>query len=236
MSMPAKIRVLIADDHELIRFGVVSLVETANDMEVCCEASSGVDCLKKFESYQPDIVLMDIAMPGIDGIETTKLLMEKYPNAVILMFSMLMNETYLERSISAGAMGYLHKNSGASELISAIRTALHRNMVFSSSVSDIIKQRIVRSISSNTSENQEQSLQKHNDKETESSVFETLTDREKEILMWVGKGLTSHEIGENLHISPRTVDTHRSKLMQKLHLKSKSEVVRFVMEHLVSTK
>ena len=197
MSVLKKIRILIADDHNLFRFGLASIIQSTPNLEVCAEAKDGNECLQKYHEFHPDVIISDISMPDLDGIE---------------------------KAIQAGAYGYLHKNCSATELISAIETALKREFVLGSTISDIIRERFVNKLPKDSTT---PSLTKH----SHIPELSELTHRELEILILVGKGLTSGEIGKQLFISPRTADTHRFKLMQKLNLKSKSDVVRFVLEH-----
>jgi len=193
-------------------------------MEVCAEAKDGNECLQKYNEFQPDVIISDISMPGLDGIEMTKELLKINKDAIVIILSMHLTNDYLEKVIQAGAYGYLHKNCSASEFISAIKTALKREFVFGSTISDFIKERFVNKLSNETPTDA-------NNKLSLIPELSDLTHRELEILILVGKGLTSSEISKKLFISPRTADTHRFKLMQKLKLKSKSDVVRFVLEH-----
>jgi len=224
MSVLKKIRILIADDHNLFRFGLASIIQSTPNLEVCAEAKDGNECLQKYHEFHPDVIISDISMPDLDGIEMTKQLLLLNKNAIVIILTMHLTSDYLEKAIQAGAYGYLHKNCSATELISAIETALKREFVLGSTISDIIRERFVNKLPKDSTT---PSLTKH----SHIPELSELTHRELEILILVGKGLTSGEIGKQLFISPRTADTHRFKLMQKLNLKSKSDVVRLVLEH-----
>ncbi len=217
------LQVLVADDHDLVRFGITTVINSAPDLRVCAEAINGPDCVKKFLNHQPDVAIIDISMPELDGIDTTKSILMHQPNAIVLILTSYSSEDYLERVLRAGAFGYLLKNCSKDELLDGIRRASQRHIVFSSGISEMIKNRFVNELGIHRPEQQERSKQLR--------AIESLTEREKEILSLVGKGLTSNAISQQLHISPRTVDTHRARIMQKLGLKNKLDVVRFMMEH-----
>lgn len=221
-----KLRILIADDYDLVRFGLSSVINSTKDMEVCCEAIDGNDCISKYHTFSPDVSIIDISMPEMNGIEVTKLLLSTDPSAKILILSMHISEAYLDEVLKAGALGYIHKNCHKDELLEAIRKTMLNEFVFSSSISEIIKKRFVNQLG----------VKKYLKEPVvaELAILELLTAREREILKLVGKGLTSNLIAAQLHISPRTVDTHRFRLMEKLQLKSKIEVVRFVLENKLS--
>lgn len=217
------LRVLVADDHDLVRFGITTVINSAPDLCVCAESTNGPDCVKQFLTHQPDVAIIDISMPELDGIDTTKSILMHQPNAIVLILTSYSSEDYLERVLKAGAFGYLLKNCSKDELLDGIRRASQRQIVFSSGISEMIKNRFVNDLGIHRPELQERSKQLR--------AIESLTNREKEILSLVGKGLTSNTISQQLHISPRTVDTHRARIMQKLGLKNKLDVVRFMMEY-----
>ncbi|TNE73954.1 response regulator transcription factor [bacterium] len=222
-----KLSILVADDHDIVRFGLSTVIESTGTMYVCAEAIDGPDCVHKYLKHKPDVAILDIAMPELDGIETTKSILMHDPKAVVIILTSYISEDYLEKVIKAGAFGYIIKNCHKDELIQAIRKAYNRESVFSQSISELINKRFISQIGVDRVilEEKDECLEQ----------LEKLTGREKEILQLVGRGLTSNDIASKLHISPRTVDTHRTRIMQKLDLKNKLDVVRFVLEnHLIA--
>lgn len=212
-----KIRVLVADDHDIVRYGICSVIDTSADIEVVCEAGSGQEAIEQFEKIRPDICIIDITMPERNGIETTKSILEIDPNARVLILTMHINEEYLNQVLNAGAYGYMLKNSDREELLGSIRSVNNGEKAFSRTISKLMTERYVRNL-------QQADQLSDSDKAH-------LTRREREILKLIAEGHTSHEISEMLFISPRTVDTHRSNLMQKLELKNTAGLVRFAIEN-----
>lgn len=210
------IRVLLADDHDIVRFGISSVLQTAKDIEVVAEAASGAQTLERYKQVQPDVSIIDISMPQMSGIETSSRILEYDPEAKILILTMHMNENYLNQVLRVGALGYLLKNSAKDELLDGVRKVASGQTVFSESVSQLMTERYVNQT-------------RRNDEGGGSSV--NLTTREKEILKLIADGLTSQEIADKLFISVRTVDTHRANLMQKLKIKNTAALVRYAFEH-----
>ncbi len=204
-----KIRILLADDHALVRDGMKTLLKDVSDFYVVGEASDGMEVIKKTEELTPDIVTLDISMPGMNGLDTIEVLHRRFPKTKILVLTMHENEEYAYQVFKSGAGGYLLKNSDKKDLITAIRTVQKGDRYFSRSVSAV--------------------TEKDYDAEKKSSI--PLTRREKEILRLIVDGMTNQEIADKLFISPRTVDTHRSNLMQKLDIKNTAGLVRFAIEN-----
>jgi DNA-binding NarL/FixJ family response regulator len=212
-----KISVLIADDHALIRTGIATLLQHYDDFAVVGEATDGAEAVEMTGKLQPDVVLIDLAMPRVNGIEATRLIRERYPNIKVLVLTMHENDEYIYQIFKAGASGYVLKDASREELCRAIRAVAKGEKFFSARVSDIIVENFIKR------------------KETLhvelSSADIPLTKREKEILALVAEGLTNQQIAEKLFISPRTVDTHRTNIMQKLDLHDVASLVRYAIKH-----
>ncbi|MGD8428347.1 MAG: response regulator transcription factor [Balneolaceae bacterium] len=208
------ISVLIADDHEIVRYGISTYLSSANDIQVVGEASTGEECINIFKEKHPDICLLDIGMPDKNGIETAKSIRDLDPDTKILILSMHIDKQILNDVLEAGVNGYLLKNTDKADLLNGIRAIMNGQQVFSDPISDLITQSF---------------LNKSNSRKPKK--VKEITDRELEILQLIVDGLTSKEIAQKLFISPRTVDTHRANLMQKLELNNIAELVRYAIEH-----
>lgn len=206
--------VLIADDHEIVRYGISTYLSSANDIEIVGEASSGEECIELFEATHPDLCLLDIGMPDQNGIETARKIRELDSDTKILILSMYINKDILRDVLETGVNGYLLKNTEKSDLLAGIRAVMKGQQVFSDPISDLMKESFLeRNKQANYPNNRE------------------LTDRELEILQLIVDGLTSRQIADKLYISPRTVDTHRANLMQKLELNNIAELVRYAIKN-----
>lgn len=212
-----KIRVMVVDDHDIVRYGICSVLKSSPDIEVVGEASNGVQAVEQFNDLRPDVVLLDISMPEMNGIETTRTIVRNHSNARVLILTMHLNEEYLNQVLSAGASGYILKNTEIGEMLNAIRTVAQGRQIFSAPISTLMTEKYVRSAQYN---------QDSKDNDTPS-----LTKRETEILQKIADGKTSQEIAELLFISPRTVDTHRANLIQKLGVKNSAGLVRYAIEN-----
>lgn len=206
--------ILIADDHEIVRYGIATYLSSAKDIEIVGEASTGEECISIFKKKKPDLCILDIGMPGISGIETAKTIRDLDGETKILILSMHINKQILNDVLEAGINGYLLKNTEKGDLLNGIRAIMKGQQVFSDPISDLIT---------------ESFLSKNNDRK--SKGHKDITDREFEILQLIVDGLTSKQIAQKLFISPRTVDTHRSNLMQKLELSNIAELVRYAIEN-----
>lgn len=211
-----KIRVLVADDHDIVRYGICSVLQSSQDVEVIGEAATGKQAVSMYETHLPDVVLLDISMPDMNGIETTRTIVKKFPAAKILILTMHLNEEYLNQVINAGALGYLLKNADIEEMLSGIRMVALGKQVFSGEIARLMTEKYIRSAQDGY----------------DGKVMNVprLTRREKEILQKIAEGKTSQEIAEVLFISPRTVDTHRANLIQKLGVKNSAGLVRYAIE------
>lgn len=211
--MNEKIRVLIADDHTIVRSGVRLLLEANPDMTVVGEASDGDEALKLIEQLQPDVVLMDIAMPGTDGLEATQQLKARWPDIQVIVLTMHRQDEYFFEMLKAGASGYILKGAETKELIEAVRV-VNRGEVFLHST---MAQRLVQNYLNHT----ESGIQTDN----------PLSPREIEILRLLSEGYSSKEIAEQLVISPSTVYTHRNNIMTKLNLNNRYELMQYARKN-----
>ncbi|HSM24026.1 MAG TPA: response regulator transcription factor [Anaerolineaceae bacterium] len=202
-----KVRVLIVDDHPVFRFGLRSLISSIPEMEVIAEATSGEAAIEEAKQLEPDIILMDINMPGINGIEATRRILAANPEIGILILTMFENDSVFE-AIQAGARGYILKGADPGETLRAIQAVINGEAIFSSKVAD----RLIDFISDK--------------KENGSSVIlPELTDREREVLDWMARGLTNTAISEKLFLSPKTVRNHVSNVFAKLQVSDRTQAV-----------
>jgi two-component system response regulator NreC len=208
-----KIRVFLADDHLILREGIRSLLGKVPDIEVVGEAGEGGETVAKVEQLVPDVVLMDITMPGMNGLEATKQIKQKYPQVKVLILTIHETGQYLSQMLQAGASGYVVKTTAASELISAIR-AVHQGDVY-------LYPSITRMLV-------EDYLQRVEGGEERIS-YEGLTNREREILMYIAEDKKNKEIADLLGISVRTVQAHRTNLMDKLGAHDRTELVKYAI-------
>lgn len=208
------INILVADDHEILRYGVVTYLASSDGINVVGEASTGDECIELYKEHHPDICILDISMPKKNGIETAKALREINPDVKILILSMHIDKDILNDVLEAGINGYLLKNTEKADLLQAIRSVMKGQQVFSEPISKLIT---------------DSYLDKANGAKKELDV--NITKREREILELIVEGYTSQEIADKLYISPRTVDTHRFNLMQKLDIKNTAGLVRFALKN-----
>lgn len=212
-----KIRIILVEDHQIVRDGIKALLTDAPDIEVTGEAASYRELQEKLQNQHPDIIVMDISLPDVSGIEITKMLNEQYPDIRILILSMYTGEDFIFNAIKSGAKGYLPKNTTRKEIIDAVRAIHNGEEYFSESISNIILKSYV-----NKAKNADQQPEKSEDK---------LTTREIEILKLFASGMSNQEIADELFISIRTVESHKNHIMQKLELKSTVEMIRFAIKN-----
>lgn len=207
--MNNKIKILVADDHAMLRDGIRALLGIYEDIEIVGEASEGREAVDKARELAPDVVVMDIAMPGMDGIEATRLIKKKNPEVKVLILTQHDNQEYILSAIKAGAAGYVPKRAVGSELISAIR-AVYRgdSYLYPSAATAVIRDYL---------------------KEAREEPYDRLTTREREILKLIAEGHTSREISEMLFISLKTVLGHRTKVMEKLDLHNRTELIKYAI-------
>jgi len=213
MDLGVPIRILLADDHNVLRDGMRLLLERQPGFSVVGEASDGRETIDLVENHQPNVVVMDIAMPNMNGIEATRRIVEKHPHTGVVILSMHHDESYVLRSLKAGARAYLLKDALKSELISAIHAVSEGRSFFSPKVSRILQEDYVQALG----------------RKGKDDSYELLTDREREILQLVAEGKTNKEIANKLNLSLYTVDTHRTHILQKLNLHSVPEVILYAV-------
>lgn len=214
-----KIKILIVDDHTLVRDGIGAMLASFDDMEVLSEASDGEEAINKASLMDPDLILMDIMLPGINGIEAAKIIKERQADCKILFLSMEVAEEYLNEIIKLGACGYVLKDIRKNELGVAIRKVMDGEPYFSKGISDMVFKKYYETNFSNTKA------------ESQEAPAASLTDREREIVKLLSEGVNKKEIADQLFISPRTVDAHRSNIMEKLRLKSTVELVKYAIKN-----
>jgi DNA-binding NarL/FixJ family response regulator len=213
--MPDRITLLIADDHEVVRQGIKQLIDRHPRIEFIGEACDGGEALAKIKELRPDVVLLDIGMPGLNGLQVANLIHTSQPDAKLIMFSMYEKEAYAHQALALGACGYLLKTASGKEIIEAIEKAHSGQYCFSPKINaDIIKTY----------------LDPHMPEAKLQSGYDLLSDREQQIFRLVAEGFSSKRIGQLLYISPRTVDKHRSNLMKKLEIADSRELVRYALK------
>lgn len=216
-----KIRVVVADDHNIVRRGLVSLLQLNPEIEVVAEASDGREAVDMAVSHRPDLVLMDISMPGLNGLEATRQIRSRCPSVRVLVLSAHDNEAYVLESVRSGASGYLLKNTSAEDLHTAIRAVHSGQAFFSPLISKILADDYVKRISEGRGAVEGGSAADVN----------RLTPREREILQLIAEGRSHQAIAELLSISVRTVDTHRNNIIQKLDIHDTASLVTFAIKN-----
>ncbi len=204
-----KIKILLVDDHAIMRDGIRALLGLYDDIEIVGEASEGNEAIEKTQELMPDVVVMDIAMPGMDGLEATRRIKKKNPKVKILVLTQHDNREYILSAIKAGTAGYVPKKALGSELVSAIRAVCKgESFLYPSAAATLIKDYLHRA---------------------DEEPYDRLTAREREILKLIAEGHTSREIADRLFISLKTVLGHRTKIMQKLDIHNRTELIRYAM-------
>jgi DNA-binding NarL/FixJ family response regulator len=205
MSLPTK--VLLADDHGVVRKGLRFLLQTDPDIEVVGEASDGREAVRMTEQLGPDVVVMDITMPQLNGIDAASQIVKRDPNIGIVMLSMHCDETFLVRALAAGAHGYLLKDCAEADLLQAVRAVAGKKLFFSPTITQTLLEDYMRQMQSEG----------------------LVTDREKEVLQLLAEGKSNKEAASLLNVSLYTVETHRSRLMAKLNLHSTADIVLYAV-------
>jgi DNA-binding NarL/FixJ family response regulator len=206
-----ELRVLLGDDHTVLRHGLRKILEDRRDWHVVAEAGNGRDAVRDALALTPDVAVLDIGMPLLNGIEATRQITRRAPSVRVLILSMHSDQVYVTQAIQAGARGYLLKESAGVELLEAITTLAAGKTYFSQAVAQVVFDDYVKTL-------------------TEKGItdpYDSLSEREREVLQLVAEGRSSKEIAELLSISPATVETHRAHLLQKLRLHNTVEVVRY---------
>lgn len=205
------IRVLLADNHTLVRAGLRALLQSLESIEVVAEAEDGREALRLVETHQPDVVLMDVAMPGMNGLEATARVLKDFPAVHVIILSMHANEEYVLQALRAGAVGYVLKDSGVSELELALKAVSRGETYLSPAVSKHVVADYVRRVGG------------------ESNSLGHLTPRQREILQLLAQGRSMKEIAQLLYISIKTVETHRAQLMERLDIHEVAGLVRYAI-------
>ena len=202
------IRILLADDHSLVRQGFRAILSTQPDMQIVGEAGNGREAVELAEQLKPDVVVMDVAMPELNGIEATRRLIESAPRIRVLALSMHKDSVYVREILRAGARGYLLKDSIDADLLAAVRAVARGEGWLSPGVSDAVLSDYRRHVT---------------------APLDLLTSREREVLQLIAEGKTNKEIASDLKLSVYTIDAHRGRVMEKLNLHSTGELVRFAL-------
>ncbi len=208
-----KMRILIVDDHAIVREGLRTLLEAQPDIEVVGEATDGEEAVNKTQEIQPDIVLMDITMPGMNGLEATRQIKQKNPDAKILVLTMHEGDEYFFKFLDAGASGYFIKGGSSTELISALRAVWNGDVFLYPTMAKKLLSDYLQRVK--TGSNKES--------------YDGLTNREREVLKLIAEGYTNQEISERLVLSVTTVQTHRAHIMAKLGLHGPTELVKYAL-------
>lgn len=208
-----KIKLLLAEDHTIVRQGLHSLMDQSEDIEVIGEAENGREAVRKTQELRPDVVLVDIRMPILNGIEATRQIKKKFPQVKVLILSMHPNEEYIFEALHAGASGYILKQVAHRELLSAIR-AVSKDDVF---LSPPVSKMVVKDYLQRTREMAEQ------------NTLKKLTSREREVLQLIAEGKSNQEIAKLLFLSVKTVETHKTNLKEKLGLRTTADLIKYAI-------
>ncbi len=212
MPVFSKIRILIVDDHSVLRAGIRALLDVQPDFEVVGDAGDGQEALARVRELQPDVVLMDIGMPGMDGLAATRAIKDAFPEIRVLILTQHENKEYIIPSLKLGASGYVLKRADGDELLSAIRAVAAGDTFFDPRITGVLVDGVRRDI------------------QTPTDLLDTLTEREREVLVMLARGNTYQQVAEALFITPKTVDFHRGNVMRKLNLNSRSELIRYALQ------
>ncbi len=207
-----KVRILLADDHTILREGIKVLLNRERDMEIVAEAEDGAQALEKVRTAKPDVVVMDISMPKIGGLEVTREITETFPDVKVVILTMHDNEEYLVQALKSGAKGYVLKEAAATDLAEAIRAVVRGDAYLYPAVARKLVDDYVNRV------------------RTIKTASESLTPREREVLKLVAEGHTNREIADYLGISVKTVENHRANLMRKLDLHDRTELARYAIK------
>jgi len=205
------IRIIIVDDHAVVRKGLKQIIEEAPDLDVCDEASSGIELLEKISTTKYDVVLLDISMPGKDGLDTLKDIKIKAPNLPVLIFTVYPEEQYAMRVLKSGAAGYINKECEPEELIKAIRTVSQGRKYVSPELAQILASNI--------------------DGTSTQLDHESLSDREFQVMIMISSGKTVKDIADELNLSVNTISTYRIRILEKMKLKNNAELTRYAIKN-----
>jgi DNA-binding NarL/FixJ family response regulator len=207
------LRILLADDHTLVRQGLRKVLEERPEWEVVAEAGDGREAVRLAEQFKPDVCVLDVAMPLLNGVEATRQIARRVPNTRILVLSMYSDEAYIAQILQAGAAGYILKDSADVDLIQAVSEVARGKSFFSPPIARVMLDDYVRQLAEKGISNR----------------FDSLSDREREVFQLIAEGKVNKEIATLLSISPSTVETHRARIMEKLDLHSAAEIVLYAV-------
>jgi len=214
-----KIRILLADDHDVVRSGLRALLRTSPDFAIVGEAVDGEEAVRMTEETKPDVVIMDISMPNLDGIAATKVIKDKLPDVKVVILTVHEDEEYAYQVLRAGASGYVLKNAGKKDIFKAIESAVSGQRFFSPGISNIMVESFIKRANE----------QPKVEPQPVSTSDQPLTKRELEVLKYIALGHTNRQIAEALFLSFRTVNTHRANIMQKLDIHETAGLVRYAI-------
>ena len=207
-------RVLIVDDHPVVREGLALRISRQPDLQVCGEAADIAEAMRAVEATNPDVAIVDIALRTGNGIDLIKRLKTRHESVRILVWSMYNESLYAERAMRAGAMGFINKEHATDQIITAIRRVLDGKVYLSESMADRLLNRAIG----------------RNGESAESSPVESLSDRELEVFQCIGQGLDTQQVAQRMHVSPKTVETYRARIKEKLNLSSGTELIRLAVQ------
>jgi len=206
-------RIILADDHTIVRHGLAKLIEQEDDMEVIAQAENGISAVELARELSPDVVVMDVGMPDLNGVDATRQVLREAPKTKVLALSLHSGKKFVTAMLQAGAAGYLVKDCALEELVNALRIVVSGRTYLSPSIADIVVQDYVRSPTA-----------------TEPSVFSVLSQREREVLQLLAEGNTTKQIALRLHISPKTVEGHRLRIMEKLKIDNVAQLTKYAIQ------
>lgn len=209
-----KIKLLVADDHKIFRQGIKKLLEEQNDLQIVGEAKDGREAVKKAQELKPDIILMDVAMADLNGLQATREIKKALPDTKVLMLTMHKNEEYVLQSFQAGASGYVLKEGAVEDLVAAIHSVDNDKSFLSPTISKTVIDAYVRKMETGKME----------------TPFDLLTDREREVLQLIAEGYTNREVAKSLYISVKTVEAHRAHIMRKLNIHEVAKLVKYAIQ------
>jgi len=212
------LKIIIADDHKIVREGLKTLLEKQSGIKVVAETSDGLEVVKLAQKHLPDLVILDITMPGLNGIGATRRVKEICPAAKIMILSMHADRRYVVEALKAGAMGYLLKDSAFEELIQAIKSIVKGKIYLSSEITDVLVRDYLI-----------------NERDANPSAYSLLSVREREVLQLLAEGKSTRQTADKLSISVKTVETHRQQLMQKLNLHGIAELTKYAVREGLTT-
>jgi DNA-binding NarL/FixJ family response regulator len=214
----ADVNILIADDHKIVREGLKTLLERQSGMTVVAETKNGLEAVRLAQEHSPELVIMDITMPGMNGIGAARRIKEICPEARIIMLSMHADRRYVLEALKAGASGYLLKDSAFDELIQAIKAVFKNKIYLSPDITDaLVRDYLI------------------NERDADPSAYSLLTAREREVLQLLAEGMSTRQTADKLSISVKTVETHRQQLMQKLNLHGIAELTKYAVREGLTT-